>query len=1169
LIASDQLTLGANSKITADGDNSPSGSSGGQIMVQSAQTFSDVSGSQIEARGGANGGDGGRLLVYTDTTQSSVNSSLDVSAPNGSSGSIDYYPIVDGNLTLTADSLSPFAGFSQILFQASGNITFAPGTTWSLYDSTGIAAGQLALEAGNNITFGNGSGIYGAVLNYDGDGNPIFHPDNWSMTLKAGFDFSSGMVQAGVGSIYLNGGAGLKQSSYLQTSSGSITLVAGQDVEVGSVVNGLLAGSGSITTTGGGSISVTALAGSVNTGAGTAGYYFNPSRSGYQMLVNPSLGGISTADGGDVNITAGLDIISYLPAGNSAAADAGSGAFGIGVPGNVTLTAGRNVVGHFVVADGTGTINAGVNAGTTSSDTGFRAGDAEPATVSALALSLIDGSWMVNAAHDINLQEVRNPNGIFNNKGNAAIPTYHHFDYAQDDFVNLNAGNAVQLGGSLPRNSGESSIPSIYPPILNITAGAGGVIIGNEVVLFPSPLGSLNITTTGGGPLETSAYAGYLLALAAYDPGSGNPPPLPPADPVEFIMSDSGSSQYTKAASFGEGDHANVPVHLNSPTLVSLNISGDMDNIYLIVPEAAQINVTGDMNNSRFEGQNLSSDPSQTVQVPVRESNGSLGTATGHPGTTSIEVTGDILNRNEFTTVPVSSLPDLSLLNLAYPSPLSDLFNRLFYDPTTQTLTLQGVLSAEDYKALTSLVVQVYENGIPLVTDNPDGTTTPVTTTVSILNTTTAMALLAESQDVPQTPNTGYALGGGGQFNITARNLDLGATLGIQSIGPAYNPALAYNPMTGAGSTHGAAVNVNLAGNLDMFSTTISSLNGGDISVNAGGYVDAGSTLFTGNNTYARGIFTAGGGNVDVVAGGDIEINGSRIAAFDGGNVTVKSFHGNIDAGKGGSGAVAVEEFYVDPITGQIYSYEPVIPGSGILATTFPPRDSSFPAPGTTVGNILVDAPQGNINASAGGILQLPLNGSDSSGATVNVLAGYDFVNGSPVFASDGRSIDASGSGVIGSTVNLKATGDIKGLVFARNNANVSSQQNAEVTVLAEGIATVSAGGNVSGTIIGMGGISASGSSVDASLLSQNISTSGNVTSSQVGFAQGTAANSASQGLANNASTQAAAAASDPGADDPNKKKGREIVLAQKVSRVTVILPPKKVSETRNANPGT
>ena len=75
------------------------------------------------------------------------------------------------------------------------------------------------------------------------------------------------------------------------------------------------------------------------------------------------------------------------------------------------------------------------------------------------------------------------------------------------------AGNSVTLGTGLgasasdpPRNAGDN-LPFIYAPILNIVAGAGGVELTgtyssqltklNELILFPSPQGSLTITTTG------------------------------------------------------------------------------------------------------------------------------------------------------------------------------------------------------------------------------------------------------------------------------------------------------------------------------------------------------------------------------------------------------------------------------------------------------------------------------------------------------------------------------------------------------------------------------------------------------------------------------------------------------------------------------------------------
>jgi hypothetical protein len=118
-----------------------------------------------------------------------------------------------------------------------------------------------------------------------------------------------------------------------------------------------------------------------------------------------------------------------------------------------------------------------------------------------------------------------------------------------------------------------------------------------------------------------------------------------------------------------------------------------------------------------------------------------------------------------------------------------------------------------------------------------------------------------------------------------------------------------------------------------------------------------------------------------------------------------------------------------------------------------------------------------------------------------------------------------------------------------------------DVTALAGGNANVS-GQQIIGTISAVGGENISGDSVTANLISASVT---GVTSGQSGLGQGTAANSASQGLANNASTQPDAA-SDEGADDPNKKKGKQAALMQKVSRVTVILPPKNLSENKSSN---
>jgi hypothetical protein len=308
-------------------------------------------------------------------------------------------------------------------------------------------------------------------------------------------------------------------------------------------------------------------------------------------------------------------------------------------------------------------------------------------------------------------------------------------------------------------------------------------------------------------------------------------------------------------------------------------------------------------------------------------------------------------------------------------------------------------------------------------------------------------------------------------------------------------------------------------------------------------------------DSVARGIFTSGLSDVTVIARGNVNVNGSRIAAYDGGNVLVRSLEGDVDAGTGGGGAATVEKIYVDPITRAIRTYAPTIPGSGILATTFPPSlDPAFPRSQNTVGDILVETPRGDIIASSGGIVQIPLNGIGSSLGTVTLRAGTRDAAGNVVYVGN---IDASGSGVIGSTVKLEASGDIKGLVFARDNLDIDAKQNVTVTALAGGNASVTAGDTISGTIIGVGSVAASGATVDASLLSQNVSTSGDASSSQQGFAQGAAASSTSQSMASDDKAKEAASEKKDDDEELAKKQKPGPRIAKTTGRVTVILPAK------------
>ena len=127
-------------------------------------------------------------------------------------------------------------------------------------------------------------------------------------------------------------------------------------------------------------------------------------------------------------------------------------------------------------------------------------------------------------------------------------------------------------------------------------------------------------------------------------------------------------------------DHAATPVHLGASTPIVLNIGGNMQMVVLGVPEAAQIKVAGNMDNCEFQGMNLSAND-----------------------VTSINVSGDIINRSAFTSIDLSLVsgaqtPDMAYLSQAYDNSINGtsisaatLTTSLYFNPLTQLLTYQSI----------------------------------------------------------------------------------------------------------------------------------------------------------------------------------------------------------------------------------------------------------------------------------------------------------------------------------------------------------------------------------------------------------------------------------------------------------------------------------------------
>jgi filamentous hemagglutinin len=417
-------------------------------------------------------------------------------------------------------------------------------------------------------------------------------------------------------------------------------------------------------------------------------------------------------------------------------------------------------------------------------------------------------------------------------------------------------------------------------------------------------------------------------------------------------------------------------------------------------------------------------------------------------------------------------------------------------------------------------------NGNPVLDANGNPEMVPVTTQLTLDSTQQGMItqLYAASQSA-SLGDQGLALAGPGNFNVSADTIDLGVSGGIRVTAP--DASLA------ALSPYGANLNITTLGNLTMTSTKISNESYlGGINLNVGGTLDVGSQFTTlGDPSAPKGIFTTSGGSISVTVNNDVNVDGSRIAAYDGGNISVKSVNGDVNAGAGGAGYVSMNSLQLDS-AGQLVSIPATIPGSGILATTIVGSDASL-------GNITVSALNGSVNASLGGILQIAFNGNAPQNAFVAVNAGQD--------------INASGSGIIGSNIKLQAGGNINGLVIGSQSVNINSAQNVDVTAFSGGDVSINAAGEVSGTVISGGNVDVSGSSITASLIASSVSTSGDASGATEGIPQSNVAKDNAQ-TADDASTVTSKTSGD---DDDLKKKKKGIVLAQKVSRVTVILPQK------------
>jgi filamentous hemagglutinin family protein len=157
-------------------------------------------------------------------------------------------------------------------------------------------------------------------------------------------------------------------------------------------------------------------------------------------------------------------------------------------------------------------------------------------------------------------------------------------------------------------------------------------------------------------------------------------------------------------------------------------------------------------------------------------------------------------------------------------------------------------------------------------------------------------------------------------------------------------------------------------GSLDLVDSAISS-RAGAVYVMAGGTLNVGKTALTNAPMKTSGITTLYGGDLSVYAGGDVNVNESRIMTYLGGDISVWSDQGNINAGRGSKTVVSAPETvyqFDDYGVLKSVSFTPPSAGSGIRALTFDP-DGVGPLQAPEAGKVHIYTP-GTLDAGEAGI---------------------------------------------------------------------------------------------------------------------------------------------------------------------------------------------------------
>jgi filamentous hemagglutinin len=729
--------------------------------------------------------------------------------------------------------------------------------------------------------------------------------------------------------------------------------------------------------------------------------------------------------------------------------------------GQLQVNAGGDIAGGvFYLGQGKGNITvSGAITGTRNQPDFFNPGSVQNLALGSQFL-LGDTDLSLNANKDIGISAVSDP--MILGAGDT-----NFFSYSEDSAIrlkslagdiHLNANTDVINAGNSDSRSG---LTKIYPASLYTTAFGGNVLldgVSTRVTLFPSAKGNLVMLA------KENIASNFTDASAGFGMSDFDPNLLPNAFSPSSIFNLENNNILGKLNSFGTGNlvHAQTPLHLgdNEPVRI-VTQQGDIELINFNLPKKALIDSGRDINSTSISIQHANPKNDVSIISASRdiinpsERDIDTGILAINPNKIEVSGAGDVLIKSGRNIDLGTSSGLLTLGNTNNPNLVSTGANMAVLvglngaEPNyLELLKLNGdVLKyAENYGKYQQIVTEFMRDR----TGNTAMTTKTAFEQFKQLDPTQVASLQPKFNGLISTKYTDLL--GRIKNEIVrfvqqrvnepglseAKALKLFAGLNPDeylTLQPKLNSLanqILFSELNETGSASAAdptlgnergfaAINALYPGNswkgdLNLFFSTIQTLRDGNINLLVpGGNINAGlaSNPNLSKQASALGIIARGAGDINAFLRDDFVVNQSRVFALGGGDITIWSSLGDIDAGRGAKSALAAPspEFTTDENGNAVITFPSAVSGSGIR-TAASVSDANGEA-----GNVGLFAPGGIVNAGEAGIAgnNVTISATAVLGANNIQVGGV----GTGVPAASSASLAAGLTGVSNLTANV------------------------------------------------------------------------------------------------------------------------------------------------------